>query len=421
MTRAIDGVRALRHPAYRILSVAFVARGLQVWMQFVALPLLVLELGGSAAEVGLVTGLFLIPIVVVGPLAGVLGDVVDRRRLLVGLAVYGAIHGLVMAWLVVAGLMTIPLLALFAGLYGLLNAVEIPIRLAFIADVLPRPDLANGLVLGQTAFTLTRILGPALAGIVAAGPGLGALFALIGLAGVVVAVATWIVRVASPARRPDRGSPGRALVEGLRHAATVRDLRQPLILLGAVSVFGLSVQVILPVYAVERLGLAEHEYGLLLAVTGIGALVATVPLAYLRPASARAVLLAASFAVAAAVAAMAWTTNVALAIALVAALGAASTVALSAASIVVQYAVAGEVRARVLGLQAALFQGGQGIGGLLLGLSADAFGVVAAMLAGALAVAIATALVRLGWPPDRIAAVAVDPEAAPVGSSGSGR
>jgi MFS family permease len=399
VTRATDGVRALRHPAYRILSVAFVARGLQVWMQFVGLPLLVLDLGGSATDVGLVSGLFLIPIVFVGPVAGVVGDLVDRRRLLIGLAAYGAVHGLVMAWLVVDGSMTIPLLAVFAGLYGLLNAVEIPVRLAFIADVVPREDLANGLVLGQTSFTLTRILGPAIAGLVVAGSGLAALFAAIGLAGVVVAVATSAVRGAAPrpAVRPGT-SPVAALAEGLRHAASERDIRQPLILLGAVSIFGLSVQVILPVYAVERLGLADADYGLLLAVTGIGALVASVPLAYIRPAAARAALLGASAVVAATVAALALTTNVALAVGLVGTIGAASTIALTGASIVVQYGVAGSVRARVLGIQAALFQGGQGVGGLLLGVTADAYGVVTAMLAGAVVVAVATAIVRLGWP-----------------------
>jgi MFS family permease len=385
VTRLTEGVSALRHPAYRILSIAFVARGIQVWMQFVALPLLVLALGGSVADVGLVTGLFLIPIVVVGPLAGVLGDFVDRRRLLIGLAAYGAVHGLVMAGLVVVGAMTIPLLAVFAGLYGLLNAIEIPIRLAFTADVVPRSDLANAVVLSQSAFTITRIVGPAVAALIAAGPGLGPLFATIGLAGVVVAVATTAVRVGDgPRVARATGWPRQALLEGLRHAASERDIRQALVLLGAVSVFGLSVQVILPVYAVDHLGLSEPEYGILLAVTGIGALIATLPLAYLRLAWARTVLLLAGLAVALTVAALASTTSVPVAILLTGILGAASTIALSGASIVVQYAVAGEIRARVLGIQAALFQGGQGIGGLLLGLAAETYGVVAAMLAGAL-------------------------------------
>jgi predicted MFS family arabinose efflux permease len=400
MTRATDGVRALRWPAYRILSVAFVARGLQVWMQLVALPLLVLALDGSAADVGLVTGLFLLPIAFVAPLAGVLGDLIDRRQLLVGLAVYGAIHGLVMAALVVAGAMTIPLLAVFAGVYGLMNAVEIPIRLAFIADVVPRDDLANGLVLGQMAFTLTRIIGPAIAALVAAGPGLAWLFTLIGLAGVVVAIATFGVRVSSPPRDDSTvGSPRRALVDGLRYAASRRSIRQPLLLLGAVAVFGLSVQVVLPLYTVDHLGLNEAEFGLLLAVMGVGALLASIPLAYLRPRDARLALLGASVAVSVCVTGLAWTNLVPVAFLLSGVLGAASNVALSGASVVLQYAVDTGVRARVLGLQAAVFQGGQGLGGLLMGLATDELGIVTTMLVGAIIVGLSTLVLWLGWPP----------------------
>jgi len=403
--RAGDGVRALRHPAYRWLYGAFVARGLQVWMQFVALPLLVLDLGGSAADVGLVTGLFLIPIAFIAPAAGTLGDLVDRRRALVVLAAYGAGHGLVMAALVVSGGMSIGLLAVFAGLYGVLNAIEIPIRLAFIADVVPHDDLANGVVLGQVGFTTTRIVGPAAAGAIAAGPGLAALFVAIGLAGIVVAVATWAVRARyREPIVPTGRSPRRALVDGLRYAAATRGVREPLLLLGAVSVFGLSFQVVLPLYAVDRLGLDREEFGLLLATMGIGALLAAIPMAYLTADGARRALLVSSGAVAVAIGGLTGTTIVPVAFVAVALAGAASNVALSSASVALQYAVDGPVRARVLGLQAALFQGGQGIGGLLMGLATDEFGVVAAMVAGGLTVAVATTVTVVAWPrprPDR--------------------
>jgi MFS family permease len=400
--RAGEGVRALRHPAYRILYAAFVARGLQVWMQFVALPLLVLELGGSAADVGLVTGLFLIPIAFIAPAAGTLGDLVDRRRALVVLAAYGAIHGLAMAALVVSGAMSIGLLAVFAGMYGVLNAIEIPIRLAFIADVVPRDDLANGTVLGQVGFTTTRIVGPAVAGAIAAGPGLAALFAAIGLAGVAVAIATWAVRAAyrEPPAAPGR-SPWGAMLDGLRYAAATNGVRQPLLLLGAVSIFGLSFQVVLPLYAVGQLGMGREEFGLLLASMGIGALVAAVPMAYLTPGSARRALLVSSGGVAVAIGALTATTLVPLAFGAVALAGAASNVALSSASVAIQDAVDGPVRARVLGLQAALFQGGQGIGGLFMGLATDQWGVVVTLLGGAAIVALVTAVTVVAWPRPR--------------------
>lgn len=408
--RAADGVRAFRHAAYRVLYVALVARGLQVWLQFVGLPLLVLALDGSAADVGLVTGLFLIPIAVVAPIAGVVGDRVDRRRILVALAAYGAGHGLVMAVLVALDLMTIPLLAVFAGLYGLLNAAEIPIRLAFIAQVVPRADLANGVVMGQFAFVTTRIVGPAVGGLVAAAFGLGALFGLIGVAGVVVAVATYLVRVPPTPRPEARVDPGQALVEGLRYAAATSGVRQPLILLGAASIFGLSFQVVLPLYAVERLGLDSQGFGLLLAVMGVGALIASLPLAYLDAAGARRAVFVASAAIAASILVLALTTLVPLAFLLVGVAGAASNAALSSASVVLQHAVRGALRARVLGLQAALFQGGQGIGGLGMGIATETFGVIWALIGGALLVALMTVLV---WPTWRFTPDSVPDEGEP--------
>jgi MFS family permease len=409
-SRPAEGVRAFRHPAYRILYVALVARGSQVWLQFVALPLLVLDLGGSAGDVGLVTGLFLIPIAIVAPIAGVVGDRVDRRRALVAMAAYGAVHGLVMAAVVAVDAMTIPLLALFSGLYGLLNAAEIPIRLAFIAQVVPRADLANGVVMGQFAFVVTRIVAPAIGGLLAATLGLGSLFGLIGLAGLVVAIATYLVRVA-PSSAPGSGSdPGRALVEGLRYSAVTSGVRQPLLLLGAVSIFGLSFQVVLPIYAVERLALDSQGYGLLLGVMGVGALVASLPLAYLDPIAARRTVLVASIGVAGGVLVLALTTFAPLAFLVVGVAGAASNAALSSASVVLQHAVHGDVRARVLGLQAALFQGGQGIGGFGMGLATEALGIVAALVWGALLVGISTLVL---WPTWRATPPEPDPDAPP--------
>jgi predicted MFS family arabinose efflux permease len=270
----------------------------------------------------------------------------------------------------------------------------------------PREDLANGTVMGQFAFVITRIVAPAIGGLVAAGLGLGALFGLIGLAGVVVAVATYFVRV-PPAQHPTvaaaaaaaqaAADPARALADGLRYAAATDGVRQALLLLGAVSIFGLSFQVVLPVYAVDHLLLDSQGFGLMLAVMGIGALVASVPLAYLDEVSARRGVFVASAAVAGAILALALTSLVPLAFLLVGVAGAASNAALSSASVVIQHHVRGELRARVLGIQAALFQGGQGIGGLGMGLVTEAFGVIIAFVGGALLVAAATIVVWPTW------------------------
>jgi predicted MFS family arabinose efflux permease len=124
-------------------------------------------------------------------------------------------------------------------------------------------------------------------------------------------------------------------------------------------------------------------------------------MAYLTANGARRALLVSSGAVAVAIGGLTGTTIVPVAFVAVALAGAASNVALSSASVALQYAVDGPVRARVLGLQAALFQGGQGIGGLIMGLATDEFGVAAAMLAGGLTVAVATVVTVVAWPHPR--------------------
>ena len=343
-------------------------------------------------------GLFLLPVAFIAPLGGVIGDRIDRRRALMAMAVFGAIHGAVLATLVLAGVMTIPLLVVFSLVYGILNAAEIPIRLAFVAEVVPASDLPNGIVLGSAALTTTRIVGPAVAGAVTATVGLAPLFVIIAAAAVVTAAAMFTVRrfAHEPTLVEPIVSVRAALTVGLRYGARTPSIRGPLWLLGVAAIFGLSFQAILPIYATERLGLDASQFGSMLAVMGVGAIVSAGPMAYIRPEHARRVMLASATVLSVAVASLAVTTLVPAAFALALVAGAAGSVTLGSVSVAIQDAVAGHLRARILGLQAALFQGGIGLGGMAMGLSSARVGVEATMLVGAAVVglmAIATALI----------------------------
>ena len=393
-----SGFRAFRYTGYRSLYVATIARGMQVWMLFVGLPLLVLRLGGGPAEIGLVTGLLLLPVTFIAPVGGVIGDRIDRRRALVTMAVFGSILGALLAGLVLTDAMTFPLLVGLSLVFGILNAAEIPIRLAFVAEVVPAPDLPNGIVLGSAALSATRIVGPAVAGIVTATAGLAPLFVLIAGAAVVTAAAMFTVRRFARDATPVKptASVREALVAGLRYALGTPRIRGPLWLLGVTAVFGLSIQAILPIFAIGQLGLDPSQYGSMLAVMGVGAIISAGPMAFIRPVHARRVMLAGALVLSIAVAALAVTRFVPVAFALTIMLGAAGSVTLGSVSIAIQDVVHDHLRARVLGLQAALFQGGIGLGGVAMGLATERVGVETTMVAGASVVglgAIATALI----------------------------
>lgn len=295
--------------------------------------------------------------------------------------------------------MTIPLLAGFSLLYGVLNAAEIPIRQAFIAEVVPMSDLPNGIVLAQAALTSTRIVGPALAGVVTATLGLVPLFLLIAAAGCITAISMFTVRRYARDPEPIEAlvSIRRALADGLGYGWATSSIRDPLWLLGVTSICGLSFQTILPVYATDRLGLDASQFGLMLALMGVGAILSAGPMAFIRPEHARRVMLVSAAIVSVSVSALAITQVVPIAFGLAMVAGSAGSVTLGSVSVAIQEAVPGPLRSRILGLQAALFQGGLGLGGVVMGFATERVGVDLTMFVGAAIVGVVAWLAALAW------------------------
>src|SRR5690606_37236005 len=153
-----------------------------VWMQFIAQDWLVLELSGnSPTALGLVTGLQFAPVVLLSLYGGKLADRLDRRLLLVGLSALSSAFALALGLLVTTGLITLPLVFLFAGLMGSVNAIENPVRQAFVSDLVEPALLPNALGLTSASFNSARIIGPALAGVGIWLVGLGPVFLITGL------------------------------------------------------------------------------------------------------------------------------------------------------------------------------------------------------------------------------------------------
>src|SRR6187551_2936116 len=154
------GFAAMRHPNYRRYWFGQIGSLVGTWMQSVALPWLVLQLGGSPLELGLVMAFLFGPSIVIAPLGGVLADRVDKRRTL----------------LVVNAVAMVQAAALFALTVS--GCIEMPVRQAFVAELVPRQDLVNAIALSSTSFNLSRVIGPAIAGVTIAVFGVASCFGL---------------------------------------------------------------------------------------------------------------------------------------------------------------------------------------------------------------------------------------------------
>ncbi|GGL97621.1 MFS transporter [Nakamurella endophytica] len=256
------------------------------FMQILAQAWLVLELSGSALDLGLVTAVQFLPLLLLSPTAGVLVDGIDRRRLLLITQTLGLLDAALLGLLALTGTATVPVIFTLALFLGLVGAVESPARQVLVFDLVGSQLIGNAVSLNEVTINFARILGPAVGGILLTAWGPGPCFLVNALT---YLVALWVLLVIHPQPELDRAPhPAAGLVEGgrrrrmagalaafldgLRYVGGRPDLRGLLVLAGA-SAMIFNFGVALPVLAESGFRSGARGYGLMVAAFGAGALV----------------------------------------------------------------------------------------------------------------------------------------------------
>ncbi len=370
------------------------------WMQSVAIVWLVLDLTGSGLALGLVTAAEFLPILLLGAWAGVVADRVDHHRMM--LVTQGAFLALAftLSALTLTGNVTVPVLFVLSLVFGTINAFDNPSRRALVVELVPQTHVPNAVGLNSALMTGSRVVGPALAGLLIAGPGAGAAFALNTVTYLAVIVA--LVRLdrsqfrAAPRVAKAKGQ----LTEGLRYVWRTAELRLPLIMLAVVGMFAFNYQVTLPLIAERTFGGTATTFTLLFATMSVGSVAGALVVA-------RRTDLDVGFLVRAGAGLAASTFGLALAptlpLALVAALavGFTNVGIISGANAVVQLRAAPVMRGRVLALLSVVFLGSTPIGSPVIGFVAEELGPQVAVALGG----VATALV-VAWTAHQVRALA---------------
>jgi len=227
---------SLRNRNYRLYFLGQVISVSGTWMQGVAQAWLVLQLSGSGTLLGLVTALQFLPILVAGPLAGVVADRVDKRRLLLVTQSIAGMLALTLGLLTVTGAVQLWMVFVLAFLFGCVVALDNPARQSFVLEMVGSTDLSNAVTLNSVVVNAARIVGPAVAGLLIAGFSLAACFFI--NAGSYLAVLTALYRMRpDDLRRPDRAPRGKGqLREGLRYVRATPELRVPLVVMAVVLI-----------------------------------------------------------------------------------------------------------------------------------------------------------------------------------------
>jgi MFS family permease len=354
-------------------------------MQVVALGWLVLELTNSPFYVGLVSALGSLPILLFTLWGGVLADRVDRRRALILLQALMLFDALALALLTATGVVTVHWVMALALVHGTSSAFEVPIRQAFVMDMVGKDDLVNAIALNSSNFNLTRIVGPALAGVVIATGGVAPCFFLNAASFLAVISSFVAMRGADAARQEAAGLNPATFREGARYALGVGVPRALLLLTAVFSIFGFSFIAMLPVYARDVLHTDARGYGGLMTAVGIGASVGALAMAAMGHRVSRiTVIRTAGLLFSVALAGMAVVRQWWLAALLLSVTGCLMILTNVATNTQLQTAAPDQLRGRVMGFYSLMVLGMSPFGALQAGWISEQFGVPASLGAGSL-------------------------------------
>jgi MFS family permease len=369
-TRTFRSLR--RHRNYRIFFVGQLVSLAGSWMQNIALAWLVLELSGSPLAVGALAFWRFLPFTIFGLVAGVVADRVESRRLVAATQGTALVISIALAVLTLTDNATLPIVYALAALGGLTLAFDAPGRQGLTYQMVGPRSLPNAVALNAGLFNGSRVIGPAIAGVVIAAFGTGICFVINAFS--FLAVLAALASLRSDELHAVERDPSAKLVDGLRRAVSFArhdpQLRAVLGVVAIVSTVGFNFHVLVPLLASDTLHVGAEGFGLLSASFGLGALVGALATATFRGASWRLFATGATgFGVLAL--ALAPVENAVVAGALLFGIGVSFTLFTANANALVQLGSPDMLRGRMIALYLFAFVGIAPLGGLLTGWLVD--------------------------------------------------
>lgn len=383
---------------YRLFTIGSIVSLIGQWTQRIAIGWLAWELTHSGTWLGLIAFADLFPTVVVTPFAGVIADRVDRRRMMIVTQLLAMLQAVALAVLTLTGMIEIWSLFGLALFLGIVMSFNVAARLALMAGMSRRENLPAAIAIGGAVFNGARFAGPAVGGLIIAIWGVGGAFVFNTCSFLTLLIALFMMRDlhGEPVAMRKSGMFGQ-MREGFGYARHHRGIGPLLIVIAAVA-FGVKPYLeLLPGVADQVYGGGARALAELTAATGLGALVMAVWLAQRGSVRGLTAITLASMAVGGiAIVLFSVTTIYWLGLVCAVITGGGMTVAGIGTQTLMQHAVDGPMRGRVMSLYGIIFRGAPALGALLLGMLSEVIGLQAALaIGGAMTIVVFLGLWRL--------------------------
>lgn len=391
-----DTFRSLRVRNFRLFFVGQFISQSGTWMTMIAQTLLLLDLTGSGVMLGILAACQFGPVLFLGAWAGAIADRVDKRRLLFMTQVGAMLQSFVFGLVVVTDSVTVGRILALAAVQGILTAFDNPVRRSFVTEMVPTEHVANAVSLNSAIMTGSRVVGPALAGVLIAAFGYAWCFFLDSFSYLAVLGGIAMMRKAElfPAVKAERA---RGQVRaGLRYVRSNQDLFVPMVMMAIIGTLAFNFSVATPLLITEALGGSQQAFTLFFSCMSFGALVVALATARRREIP-RSHLVVSASVFGGAMCALAASPTLWVVYPIGFLVGMGSVGFMTSCNAILQLQAAPAFRGRVLALQAMVFLGSTPIGGPIVGWAGDTLGNRAPVLIGGLACFAAAAWGHLAW------------------------
>jgi predicted MFS family arabinose efflux permease len=379
-----SGFAPLRQPVFAILWAATVLGNTGSFMRDVASSWLVTDLSASPTAVAMIQAAGTLPIFLLAIPAGVLSDILDRRKFLIAIQLLLASVSITLMVLSSSGLLTVSLLIGLTFVGGIGAALMGPTWQAIVPELVPRSDVKNAVALNSLGINIARSIGPAVGGVLLAAFGAALTYSVDVISYLfVIGALLWWPRPKKTEDALDERFFG-AFRAGLRYTKASKPLHIVLMRAAIFFVFASAVWALLPLVARNLLGGDAGFYGILLGAVGAGAIIGALVMPRLRERfDSDGLLLGAAVITAAVMAILSFAPPQWLAIVVLLFLGAAWITALTTFNGTAQAILPNWVRGRALAVYLTVFNGAMTVGSLIWGVVAQEIGIPATLLVGA--------------------------------------
>ncbi len=360
--------RALQHRNFQLFIAGQLTSLIGTWMQTTAQLWLVYKLTNSAALLGVFGFANQVPILFLAALGGYIGDRYNRHHGVIWTQTVSMVLAFGLAALTFRNIIQVWELIFIAFLVGVVNAFDVPIRQAFLVEMVVKDDLPNAIALNSSIFNGARVVGPAIAGFALAWKGPAWCFFLNGISFLAVIGALLAMRLTKRESKKEAGSPFQSLMQGFRFAMSDLPIRSTLLLLSMLSLLGLQYSVFLPIFASDVLHRGAKGFGLLMSAAGVGAVVGALHFAARTSYKGLARWIAATSTLCAVgLVIFSQSKFFWLSMAVLLVVGFCATVQMAATNTTLQNRVPDQLRGRIMAVYATMFMGVQPIGSLIAG------------------------------------------------------